>query len=128
MDSSKKFKVFYKHFRPKPSNLVDEWGQLFMTSYYTAINSKQIKTHKLYPVDDDMLNINHCTAVTVCFIEDGNKIPIAHGYAFCGPQDHFNKRTGRKISFGRALSELRNKGSGWSKDAINDFASQFGPK
>jgi hypothetical protein len=43
---------------------------------------------------------------TYCFLEDETRHVVAMGVAFCGPQDQYNRKIGRDISYGRALKSL----------------------
>ncbi len=45
-------------------------------------------------------------AVTICIIEDDDRNELTRGYAFCSPEDQFNRRVGRMIAYGRALAGL----------------------
>jgi len=48
-------------------------------------------------------NLKKVHACTVCVIETfPGRVSVAHGYAFAGPEDQFNKKKGRQIAFGRA--------------------------
>ena len=43
---------------------------------------------------------------TICMIFDSEKNLIVESTAICGPRDHFSKKIGRNISYGRCLKML----------------------
>jgi hypothetical protein len=73
------FKVYFRHYP-------EEWG--YLSTDFVIIPSTYYR------------------GKTVCYIDSLDGEALCNGYAYCSPNDTFDKVKGRKISLARALEGL----------------------